>query len=63
MDQPIEQRRNHVDTFEGGDYTRDMEESPGLRAHFPQEDKSSPSANTVFRTEHQRKLRQMLTKK
>lgn len=51
--------RNEVHTFEGEDYTRDMEESPGLREHFPKE--TDISEKTVFTTEYQKELHQKLT--
>lgn len=59
--EPLEERRAQwVYTFDGGNYDRDMEESPGLREHFPKEIKQEDERNSVLRTEYHQKLQKEL---
>lgn len=64
MDWSLIQRRNYSDTFDGGDYERDMAEAPGLRALFPGVDDRAfltVEAEEFYQTEHQKRLyRQLL---
>jgi len=58
VDLSLIQRRIYVDTFEGGDYTQDIEENLGLRE--PYRDVTRELGRGVqeapYRTERQRKL-------
>lgn len=59
MDWSLVQRRTYNDTFEGGEYERDMPENPGNRELFSGEDDRQSlivKKENFFQTEHQKEL-------
>lgn len=57
MDWSLVQPRNYDDTFNGGDYHRDMKESPELQSPFPAEGCGLPKKH--YQTERQKELRRI----
>lgn len=62
MDLSLIQRRIYVDTFEGGDYTQDIEENLGLREPFYDVARELEECvqGIPYRTERQRELYEAL---
>lgn len=61
MDWSLVQPRNYDDTFNGGDYHRDMQESPELQARFPAEE--CGLSKERYQTERQKMLRRRWNRK
>lgn len=62
VDLSLIQRRIYVDTFEGGDYTQDIEENLGLREPFcdVEHELEGCVQGTPYGTERQRELYEAL---
>jgi len=62
VDLSLIQRRNYVDTFEGGNYTQDIEENLGLREPYRDVayEHEGCVQGTPYRTERQRQLYEAL---
>jgi len=61
MDWSLVQPRNYDDTFDGGDYHRDMRENPELQPQFPAV--GCGLSGEYYQTEHQKALHRMWNEK